>query len=342
MKKFARLTAVLIVLLAFSGLAAAAGPEPTAFSTTGYTTNLAPNLFPPEWGLPPLIPSEFEFLPNGYIKFHIRTQGEPGDGNDVFCRAVYGAPCQQVCSAPPPHGAGKPCGTDGYFPNGSFTFDEWGLVVDPNLTTYAGYNHGRMSIATDAGQAEVRFGGSATLFSVTGGFAFLDGTKEYNKLKGKGVYGGGAGYVFTVNYAPCGGEGQPACPACAVFGDELKIKKDKIEWEITNDGEEDLTISRVMVFWPVDGEGLGEGLKEVKLGGKKIYTESTPAPLADITAGWEGKDKDRSIDSGKKEKLELKFDQHDISANPWDYTILVEFGEGCAVPFVAFAPPSQP
>ena len=121
---------------------------------------------------------------------------------------------------------------------------------------------------------------------------------------------------------------------CAVFGGDLKIKKDKIEWEITNDGEEDLTISRVMVFWPVDGEGL----KEVKLGGKKIYTESTPAPLADITAGWEGKDKDRSIDSGKKEKLELKFDQHDIGANPWDYTILVEFSKTCAVPFVAFAP----
>ena len=96
MKKFARLTAVLIVLLAFSGLAAAAGPEPGPFSTTGYTTNLVPSGLPDPY--PPVVPSEFEFLPNGYTKFHIREQGEPGGANNAFCVAAYGAMCDAVCS----------------------------------------------------------------------------------------------------------------------------------------------------------------------------------------------------------------------------------------------------
>ena len=327
MKKFARLTAVLIVLLAFSGLAAAAGPEPGPFSTTGYTTNLVSSGLPDPY--PPVVPSEFEFLPNGYTKFHIRAQGEPGGANDAFCLAVYGAMCDAVCSG----FTGNTCGTAGFFPNGSFTFDEWGLV-DAN---YAGYNHGLMNITTDDGQAEVRFGGSADYFGVTGGFAFLDGTKKYSKLKGQGVYDGGAGYVFTVNYDPCGGKDQPACPAdtCAVFGGDLKIKKDKVEWEINNEGKKDITTSQVDLFWPV----AAGPITEVKLGGKKISAGPLNPPAATIDlSGWTGKDKDLRIVK-KGEKLEIKFAKDaDISPNPWDYTILVQFAEGCGVPFVAFAP----
>ncbi len=336
MKKLARLTAVVIVLLAFTSIAAAAaGPEPGPFSTTGYTTNLAPNPYPPEWGLPPLIPSEFEFLPNGYIKFHIRAQGEPGATNDAFCQDVYGASCQDVCTAPPPYGAGKACGTDGFFPAGSFTFDEWGLAD----ATYTGYNHGLMNVTTDAGQAEVRFGGNADYFGVTGGFAFLDGTEDYRKLKGEGAYTGGAGNVFTVDYTPCGGKDQPACPAdtCAVFGGDLKIKKDKIEWKIDNESAQDITASQVELVWPVtDGP-----ITKVKLGGKTIYkgTLNPPAATIDLST-WDGKTKDLQIGAGKKdEKLEIEFAKGaDIGANPWDYTFLVKFAEGCGVPFVAFAP----
>ena len=40
--------------------------------------------------------------------------------------------------------------------------------------------------------------------------------------------------------------------------------------------------------------------------------------------------KDRQIDKNKMEELSLEFDKKggDISTDPWDYTILVEFGRG--------------
>ena len=293
MKKLTRIIAVLFVLLAFAGLAAAAAPELGIFSTTGYTTNLVPSGLPEPF--PPVVPSEFEFLPNGAIKFHISARGEPGEANDAFCTEVYGAPCQAVCSG----FTGKECGTDGLFPAGSFTFEEWGLADQ----TFAGFNHGLMSVTTATGQAEVRFAGSANNVGVNGDFALLDGSGEYKKLTGQGTYTGGAGPVFTVDYASCGGAGQPPCPAnqCAVFGDGLKIKKDRVEWQINNDGRNNRTISRMMAVWL---NGAQPSLTSVKLGGKTIYRASLPAPAADITTGWNGQDKDRQIDAGKKGKLE--------------------------------------
>ena len=304
---------------------------------------------------PPVVPSEFEFLPNDTIKFHISARGEPGTDNDTFCMAVYGAPCQAVCLGY----TGKGCGTDGFFPAGSFTFEEWGLADQ----TFAGFNHGLISVTTATGQADVRFAGSANNLGVNGDFALLNGRGGYKKLKGQGTYTGGAGYVFTVDYAPCGGADQPPCPAnqCAVFGDDLKIKegrpegdwqdisgvdefgddletkKGRVEWKINNDGNKHRTISRIMAVW-LNGEQ--PNLTSVKLGGKTIYRASLPAPAADITSGWNGQDKDRQIDAGKEGKLELQFGGS-ISQNPWDYTILVQFAEdGCAVPFVAFPPPT--
>jgi hypothetical protein len=291
MKKLTRLIVVLFVLAAFTTVASAAHPKPGPFSTTGYTTNL---VFNPDLGIP--APSEFELLPNGYFKFHISAQGE----------------------------------VDGYFNQGSFAFDEWG-VAD---ASYAGANHGLMTITTDTGQADVRFGGIANYFGVTGSYAFLDGTGAYKDIKGQGAYTGDAGYVFSVDYTPCGGKDAPACPTprCAVFGDDLKLKKDKAEWKITNNGEDAITISKVTVVWP-------EGpLAKVKLGEKTIYAGALSAPSAQIATGWTGKDRDRRIAAGKTAELRLEFDAHDISSNPWDYTILVEFAEGCAVSFVAFAP----
>ena len=58
--------------------------------------------------------------------------------------------------------------------------------------------------------------------------------------------------MFTVNYDPCGGKDQPACPAdtCAVSGGDLKIKKDKVEWEINNEGKKDITTSQVDLSGP--------------------------------------------------------------------------------------------
>ena len=70
----------------------------------------------------------------------------------------------------------------------------------------------------------------------------MKGDLDFKELKSPGGYGGNVGWVFTVDYTPCGGKDQDACPdRCAVFGGDLKIKKDKIEWEIDNDGKKDVT-----------------------------------------------------------------------------------------------------
>ena len=213
----------------------------------------------------------------------------------------------------------------------------------------------------------MRFGGLANYFGVTGGFAFLDGKGDYKGLKGQGTYTGGAGYVFTVNYTPT-----VSSPPCAVFGDDLKIKKDKLKWKIRNEGTEPLTIESVRLFWSEkyqnkdNAEVLMPALSKVKLGSKTLagkpitttttMTTTTSAGVREWNIVWtriadDGAqdsapfdpglhEKDRRIDKNKTEELTLEFDKKGagISANPWDYTILVEFEGGCAVPFVAFAP----
>lgn len=236
-------------------------------------------------------------LPNGFLKFHLTNQGT----------------------------------VSGYF-NGTFAFDEWGLV---DLATYVGSNRGLMTVTTPSGAADLSFSGTFDYQSVAGSFAFLNGTDAYKGIKGGGTKTGSSGYVFTVDYTPCGGKDQPACPVnrCAVFGDDLKLKKDKAQWKISNDGERDITISKIMVFWPTDGPQLSR----VKLAGKTIYGSPATAPAAAITAGWSGNVQDRQINAGKSRDLWLEFADN-ISQQPWDYSILVEFAEGCAVPFVAFPP----
>lgn len=278
MKKLVRFAAILVILLAFTGIASAAKSTPEPFTTAGYTTG-----------------AEQAMLQYPYLKFHLTNMGT----------------------------------VSGYF-NGGFSFDEWGIV---DLTTYAGANRGLMTVTTPEGSADVSFSGTFDYQSVSGGFQFLSGTDAYKGIKGGGTKSGNAGYVFTVDYTPCGGKDQPACPvnSCQVFGDDLKLKKDKAQWKISNDGEQTITISKILAFWPAGGPQL----EKVKLAGKTIYGNPSAAPMATIVAGWSGDEKDRQIGAGKQRDLWLEFGG-DISAAPSDYTILVEFAEGCAVPFVAF------
>ena len=204
-----------------------------------------------------------------------------------------------------------------------------------------------LNIETDDGTANFQFSGQVDYtFQVDGSFISTGGSGDYKKFKTGGSYGGDAAYAFTVNYEPCKGKD---CPdSCAVFGDKFKLKKDKFEWKIKNEGKDDLTISSITIDWlgaeiePYVYDNIP--LKKVKLGGKTLT--DTPASLqtppfpgyysiVDLS-GWEGKEKDIQIKSGKQAKLTFEFEDKGISQNPWDYTILVEFAEGCAVTFVAF------
>ncbi len=325
MKTSIRIFFILTALLLFSSVALAAQPPMEPFSTTGYTTNLVPA--PPIPGFPPLIPSEFEFLPSGHIKFHIEAQGGPDVDDDALCTALYGAPCQAVCLG----FTGQACGAAGYF-DGSFTFEEWGLVDQ----TFAGVNYGEITMLTADGQAKVEFSGQAgTDGIVTGSFKADDGTGAYDDLEGEGTYIGNAGYIFTVDYAPCGGPGLPACPVnrCAVFGDDLELKKKRAEWEIENEGEQTITLSQITINWPASNGPI----TKVKFNGKTINNSILMPPFATIDlSNWSGKLKHIQIKPGKEKKLRFEFLVKPISQAPSDYTIEVKFAEGCAAAFVAF------
>jgi hypothetical protein len=321
MKRLLPLFCILILVFAPAGAASAEPPQPDVFSTTGYTTNLAPIPVGPT-----SLPTEFEILaPSLYAKFHIKAQGGPAVDNDAQCSAIYGVPtCSALCI-----GFGVPsCGAAGFF-DGSFTFDEWGIV---DLITYAGANHGLLDITTSAGVAKARFGGNASLTGVSGSFSFLKGSGDYHNLKGGGTYAGGAGLVFRVDYAPCGGKGGPACPAsrCAVFGDDLKMGNSKAEWRIDNEGEQTTTLNTLFIYWPSENGDL----QKVRLGGKVLWDGSKPAPAVELMLDTDAGN--REIKAGKSEKLTLEFANKKISQEASDYTILASFDGACAVPFVAF------
>jgi hypothetical protein len=386
MKQFARLTAVFIVLLAFSGLASAGAPELGPFSTTGYTTNVVWISDPPDPYPPYIAPLQFEQFPSGYYKFHFLAQGGGTEADDT-CNDVYGPvygnpvdgvlSCQQLCMGL----TGKACGVAGDL-SGSFIFDEVGVALRLDNGTLSGANSGSLKITTGEGVANLKFSGTTSpsetqddppISIVTGAFESQKMKGDFKELKSPGSYEGNADYVFTVDYDPCakneglGINDQCAVNRCAVFGDDLKIEKDKVKWKIRNEGKEPITISSVLIHWlaypPTDPPTVPPivlpTLKKVKLGGKTLAEQSDLSistgsafpggPIWNWTRidfpGDDEKDlKDRRIDKNKMEELSLEFDKKgvDISAFAWDYTILVEFGDGCAVPFVAFAPPPPP
>lgn len=214
---------------------------------------------------------------------------------------------------------------------GTFVMDEV-AVGDPSLL--AGANSGTMVISTAEGQVNLRFSGPGSALGVSGSFSILDGTDDYKKLKGQGEYAGDAALgAFTVNFTPCGGKDGPACSPnrCAVFGDALRPKNKKAEWRLNNEGESTQTMTDLRVFWPADANG---DLVAVKLDGKEIYDQAV-ATSGDLLT-LSGPDRDRQLRAGKNGKLTFEFANGKISEAPSDYTVLVNFAGGCAVPWVAF------
>jgi hypothetical protein len=310
-----------VLLLLLAGTASAAGGLPGPFSTTGYTTNLV--LVEPPEEEPYVAPSDAQPLPGGMMKFHMAAEGggEP-TVDDEYCQLFFGAPCQVVCDAL------SGCGVGGSI-QGTFKFDEWGLH---DFLTFAGPNHGYMTITSDGGQANMHFAGYSAAGTVNGTFVTLDGTGEFEDLDAQGTYTGNAGFVFTVLYQP---STSPSDPLCHVIGHDLKANKKEVKWELTNHGDS-VTISSIMIVWP---EGNGR-LKKIELDGK-IYDLPLDPPLAVVDSGWKFGPGSRRI--GKDETKEMTFEfLHNASAEPSDYTIVVDFAEGCPALAVAFQPPSAP
>ena len=123
---------------------------------------------------------------------------------------------------------------------------------------------------------------------VSGAFDSQKMKGDFKELKSPGIYNGNAGLVFTVDYDPCakneglGINDQCDVNRCAVFGDDLKIEKDKVKWKIRNEGKQPITISSVLIHWPEKAMDKMAGvlmptLLKVKLGGKTLAEQVQPS-----------------------------------------------------------------
>lgn len=102
-----------------------------------------------------------------------------------------------------------------------------------------------------------------------------------------------------------------------------------MEWQLTNYGEDEITIESITIVWP---EGNGK-LKNITHN-DDVYDYHLDPPWATIDGAWPDDD-GLEIEAGETEQLEFGF-QRQVSTEPSDYTIVVKFEEGCATAAVAF------
>jgi hypothetical protein len=106
----------------------------------------------------------------------------------------------------------------------------------------------------------------------------------------------------------------------------------EIKWDITNNGDVGLEISRIEITWP-QANGY---LDEVKRDGDAIHKEDFLAPSSVIDSGWEGNADKRTIKPGETDTLKFKFQNDAVLDGA--YNIVVEFTYGCSIE-LSYAPP---
>jgi hypothetical protein len=86
--------------------------------------------------------------------------------------------------------------------------------------------------------------------------------------------------------------------------DGFTVDNENVFWDVTNNGAAAITITQIMIDWPIEGTKL----KEVKLGGKVIWEIGDGAPPTSINSDWSGEEKDRQVKPGAKKTLKFKFE----------------------------------
>ena len=128
----------------------------------------------------------------------------------------------------------------------------------------------------------------------------------------------------VANLAGSGGDVSGA--ASLDLGDDKKAK-----WELTNDGDEDVFVTRVLVTWPFEHDQL----KKIKLEGdfiKDMFDSSSPTDVPDEQV-FESDSNKRKLKKGGSKKLEIEFTEGFKDHTEADYTIDVEFDNGQLLTF---------
>jgi hypothetical protein len=124
-------------------------------------------------------------------------------------------------------------------------------------------------------------------------------------------------------------EGQAA--DCTVSGSSaLTAKRRLVRWDLENRGDMAATIDRVLITWPAaNGELRKIRFRQTIFRG---FRGEAPPPTLDLDS-FRGRVKGRRLRPGERRALKVKFEKR-ASAAGGDYTIRIEFAEGCAVEFV--------
>jgi len=132
---------------------------------------------------------------------------------------------------------------------------------------------------------------------------------------------------------------QPECIASGAskLGKVGGREEDKVEWELFNNGSNVITIDKITLSWPA---ALGK-LRKIKLDRDTIYEPDAgnrPEPPFAVIDTWKGDIGKRQIKANDKDKLILEFEKK-AKTSQNQYTILVNFIEGCSVEYVPAAVP---
>ncbi len=129
-------------------------------------------------------------------------------------------------------------------------------------------------------------------------------------------------------------DGGAMCPlsVCAPLSAGIEFHDREFRWDVTNNGDLDIVISRISISWPA-GNGI---LDEIKREGDTIHKGNFAPGAAVITGGWEGDADKRAIEPGKTDTLKFKFEN---DAGPGDYEIEIEFASGCVISLSDSTPP---
>ena len=107
---------------------------------------------------------------------------------------------------------------------------------------------------------------------------------------------------------------------------QLKLSDKKVKWKLTNDGDEDVYLTRIEVHWP----SAHKKLKKLKLEGdfiKKFNDRQSPSMVPDEKA-FERDSVKRKLKKGKSKYLEIHFDKKFKDNEQDDYIIILEFDNG--------------
>ena len=122
---------------------------------------------------------------------------------------------------------------------------------------------------------------------------------------------------------------QAPAPECSVEGaPSISLGDRDMQWQLTNTGGNPVTISRVQLSWP-SSQG---DLKKISLSGSLIWVGSDAPFSADISGGWSDPGA-LVLGAGQTGTLDFDFKRRDKNDSQSDYSITVDFAEGCSVQF---------